>query len=72
MSDLLDVLHVMFEDDQLPKTEEDRRARDGIRKSIYVEMYGFPDYTWVLPPPPRMAQAGPVICVHTWDDRLAG
>ena len=58
MSDLLDVLHVMFEDDQLPKTDDERRGRDGMRKSIYVEMYGYPEYVWVLPPPSENAPAG--------------
>jgi hypothetical protein len=58
MSDLLDVLHVMFEDDQLPKTDDERRGRDGMRRALYVDMYGYPEYAWALPPSSQNASAG--------------
>ena len=59
MSDLLDVLHVMFEDDQAPKTEDDRRARDSHAQGPSTwRCTDIPEYTWVLPPSSENASAG--------------
>ena len=49
MSDFLDVIHAMFEEDMAPQEEDNRRARDHLRRSIYVDMYGEKDYVWTLP-----------------------
>jgi hypothetical protein len=45
MSDMLDVLHVLFEEDQLV-TEEVEKARSNLRAGIYTKLYGRETYEW--------------------------
>jgi hypothetical protein len=47
-SDMLDVLHYMFEADYTPSSEEEARAKSGIRESIYPTLYKIP-YRYALP-----------------------
>ena len=47
MADLLDALHYLFEDDLTPSTGEQQEARENVRKSIYVDLYGDESYEWV-------------------------
>lgn len=42
---MLDVIHVLFEDDALPKWEQDTEIKDKVRQSIYRTMYGH-DYRY--------------------------
>lgn len=39
---MLDVIHVIFEDDILPRWEQDITVKDEARKTIYGQMYGRP------------------------------
>jgi hypothetical protein len=47
MPDLLDVLHVMFEDASSGASREELEAREDLRKSIYTQLYGYKEYNWV-------------------------
>jgi hypothetical protein len=47
MSDLLDVLHTMFEDDQVVSTQEALEVKENVRTRLYTELYGRKAYTWV-------------------------
>lgn len=38
-SEMLDVIHVLFEDDVLPTWEHDQDIKGKVRKSIYRQMY---------------------------------
>jgi hypothetical protein len=49
MSDLLDVLHALFEEAQDADTQEALRAREHLRKGIYTKLYGYKQYSWVSP-----------------------
>lgn len=46
MADLLDVLHVLFEEDMQPREEEETKARARLRTMIYTQFYGRDSYTW--------------------------
>ena len=48
MTDLLDALHYMFEDDLAPSTGEQQEARMKNRERIYTQMYGRPSYEWAV------------------------
>lgn len=37
---MLDVLHVLFEDDIIPRWEGDTQIKDEARRAIYRQMYG--------------------------------
>lgn len=39
-SEMLDVLHALFEDDVTPTWEQDSEIKDKVRQSIYKTMYG--------------------------------
>jgi hypothetical protein len=47
-SDMLDVLHYMFETDHTPPSEESARSKSAIRESIYPALYNTP-YRYALP-----------------------
>jgi len=47
-SDMLDVLHFMFETDYTPPSEESAKSKSAIRESIYPSLYGTP-YRYALP-----------------------
>jgi hypothetical protein len=47
-SDMLDVLHYMFETDYTPPSEESARSKSAIRESIYPALYNTP-YRYALP-----------------------
>lgn len=49
MSDLLDVLHVLFEEAQDAASQEQLKARERFREGIYTKLYGYPTYSWVSP-----------------------
>ena len=46
MSDFLDVMHFLFEEDMKPMEEDVRKSRDHLRRSLYVDMYGSKEYSW--------------------------
>lgn len=39
-SEMLDVIHVLFEDDTLPRWEQDVEVKSRVRESLYRTMYG--------------------------------
>lgn len=39
-SDMLDVVHVFFEEDMIPSWEQDSEVKSAARSSIYRELYG--------------------------------
>ena len=45
MIDMLDVIHVLFEEDQVVE-EEVEKARSGLRAALYTRLYGHEDYAW--------------------------
>jgi hypothetical protein len=49
MSDLLDVLHALFEESLDSPSEEGVRAREQLRQGIYTKLYGYKNYSWVSP-----------------------
>lgn len=49
-SDMLDVLHFLFEEDFTAVSEDHARSRSAIRDQLYTEMYGVP-YTFKMKPP---------------------
>lgn len=48
MSDLLDVVHYLFEKDRTAMEKDHARARDNMRSSIYVNLYGQKEYKWKM------------------------
>ena len=40
MDDMLDVVHVLFEEDATPLWEEHQKAKSHLRSSIYQQLYG--------------------------------
>lgn len=39
-SEMLDVIHVLFEEDTLPRWESDMEIKDNMRDTLYRELYG--------------------------------
>jgi hypothetical protein len=59
MSDLLDVVHVLFEEDSAPVEREVLAARTRMRRGIYMELYGRKSYDWGSEPEGREERAAP-------------
>lgn len=48
MSDLLDVAHYLFEQDHAALDGDQAKARDGLRKSVYMNLYKQKAYKWEM------------------------
>jgi hypothetical protein len=48
VSDLLDVAHYMFEQDHAALDEDQAKARDSLRKAVYVNLYKRKTYGWEM------------------------
>lgn len=47
VSDTLDILHVLFEESQEAGSQEQLKAREHFRRSIYTSLYDYKAYEWV-------------------------
>jgi len=41
-SDMIDVFHVLFEEDSIPRYEEHQQVKSRVRETLYSDLYGRP------------------------------
>lgn len=56
-SDMLDVLHFLYEEDFTATSEEHARSRSGLRDAMYRDLYGV-DYPFKMKDRPKSGTAG--------------
>ena len=66
-SDMLDVLHFLFEEDFISSSEEEARSRSAVREVIYRDMYEH-EYAFPLNNPSGVSNASNLAEAETYDD----